>query len=78
MTDDKWYEAVWNLVSFIVVLIYDFTTKASIVFPLFTAIGPTLFLPSVVMLQIVLNIVLNDWWAEGNYFLLAGQAFTIF
>lgn len=62
---------------FIVVLIYDLTTKASVAFPVFTALGPTILYPSLVFLQFVANIWLNHWWAEGNILLIVGQLFTL-
>ena len=63
---------------FIFVALYDLVTKGSVAVPIVTAIGPTLVIPTLVTLQLVFNIFFNDWFAEGNVFLIVMQVFTIF
>jgi hypothetical protein len=62
---------------FIFVALYDLITKGSVAVPIVTAIGPTMVIPTLLTLQIIFNIAYNDWFAEGNVFLVVMQIFTI-
>ena len=68
----------WNLYELMIVFIYDFYTKASVVNPMFTALMPTMFMPPILLIQILVNLLLNKYYAYGNVFLILPQIFTLY
>lgn len=68
---------VENLVLFVLVSILDAPGKFSIFSPYFTGWGPTVLAYNCVGGQIIANLWINRFFAEGNVYLLAMQSFTI-
>lgn len=68
---------VENLVLFVLVTVLNAPGKFSLLSPIFTGWSPTVLTSNCVGAQLVANVWINRWFAEGNVYLLAMQGFTI-
>jgi hypothetical protein len=68
---------VENLLLFFAVWLLTAPGKFSIFSPFFTGWGPTVLTTNCVGAQLIANLWINRWFAEGNAYLLAMQGFTI-
>ena len=73
----KPFELINNIMLFFMVGGLDAPGKFSLASPLYTAYFPTLIGTILIFTQFILNIVMNDLWAQGNLYLISIQLFTI-
>lgn len=71
------WEFVENLICWVFLGYFESQGKFSLASPLVTGWIPTIIGSTWVIVHVVANIWLMDWWAEGNLYLVFIESLTI-